>query len=595
MHQRAAPRTSAILVLALALSALAPGADTALPAGGPGCLHDTHVECGELVTWNDTASPASTILELSFPVGFDARSGAVRLSTCHKGTTASTTLKLFDACPLTADSGAADPAAAGKTGGGLLPAATQRSAVAANSRDRACRDADRAATLTFAPTSAFPQTAASSAGGGSGDGSGGSGYFSVVTAGARSGPESGEEYGVTLLLSCFDTTGREVRGGTAGGTAVGGDAANGGSGLGGSSSDGGSGEQGSEPKAAVRRSQSGRGDALRFSRRLGSGNATVLPSGSPSPSPLPSAAPTQLPLPLPSPAPSSPSPSSLPSSAPSTLPSLAPSLVPLSAPTLSPSLSPRPTVSFEPSPSPSVDLCRAINATCGVIVAGDTTRQLDFEGAVAGEVSFLLAAPSPRHLRAAVCPSGSGPPSTRFKPAARLYTACPFEGGQLTGSSATVDPVDVAALAAALGLRNASALRHCAVVAAEVSAGAEGTYHLTVDGAADGEEGAFELTVACELIFYPSPAPFLAMLSPSPQPSVTHAPAAAPASYPTSTNTPAPTQVHARSNCACFSEKMVESIARYCPRLSHRFSEGCMVNVTRAVLKEFSVNCTVGP
>jgi hypothetical protein len=130
----------------------------------------------------------------------------------------------------------------------------------------------------------------------------------------------------------------------------------------------------------------------------------------------------------------------------------------------------------------------------------------------------------------------------------------------------------VASLAAALGLRNASGLARCAVVTYAVHAGFEGTHFLTVDGNGDGEEGPFEVSVACELIVYPSPLPTLGptpdptSLRPTPEPSSTPRPSLdtspAPVPQPTTYHTPAPTQVHARANCACFSDKMVENIAK---------------------------------
>jgi len=60
------------------------------------CGHDTHIGCGELVVWNDTQSPASTVLLLQFPEGFAARAGSdwsVHLSTCHSHTSAATTVR----------------------------------------------------------------------------------------------------------------------------------------------------------------------------------------------------------------------------------------------------------------------------------------------------------------------------------------------------------------------------------------------------------------------------------------------------------------------------------------------------------------------
>ena len=70
------------------------------------------------------------------------------------------------------------------------------------------------------------------------------------------------------------------------------------------------------------------------------------------------------------------------------------------------------------------------------------------------------------------------------------------------------------------------------------------------------------------------------------------APVLAPTPAPSEAPSPSPTTVPARSNCACFSAKMVENLHRHCPSVAHRFVEGCMINVTRAVLEEVSGNCS---
>jgi hypothetical protein len=59
------------------------------------CLADSHIQCGELVVWEDTKSPASTILQLKFPRHVDVTAGwSVSLSTRHQNTTSSTTIKV---------------------------------------------------------------------------------------------------------------------------------------------------------------------------------------------------------------------------------------------------------------------------------------------------------------------------------------------------------------------------------------------------------------------------------------------------------------------------------------------------------------------
>jgi hypothetical protein len=80
-----------IFLLWLGLSVVNGGEDNS----GPDCLTDTHIQCGELIVWNETRSPSSTILQLKFPERFDASAGwSVHLSTCHEVTTASTTIKV---------------------------------------------------------------------------------------------------------------------------------------------------------------------------------------------------------------------------------------------------------------------------------------------------------------------------------------------------------------------------------------------------------------------------------------------------------------------------------------------------------------------
>ncbi len=72
----------------------------------------------------------------------------------------------------------------------------------------------------------------------------------------------------------------------------------------------------------------------------------------------------------------------------------------------------------------------------------------------------------------------------------------------------------------------------------------------------------------------------------------TEVPVLAPTPLPSEAPTSAPTTVPARSNCACFSGKMVENLQRFCPKVSRHIVEGCMPNVTRAVLETLSSNCT---
>jgi hypothetical protein len=166
------------------------------------------------------------------------------------------------------------------------------------------------------------------------------GFFAVVTAGARGGPES--SYHVALHLACFDSAGRDLRATRLARPLLAGAASASHRDRDASSEPGGalvsdalSGARRVGGDGAVKRQQ-----ALRFERRLAAANsnnaanATLHGNGTNSsrPSPLPSA----LPSPLPS--------ASLP-----------------------PSLTPAPTE--VPTPS----LCAATNVTCGAIVAANTT------------------------------------------------------------------------------------------------------------------------------------------------------------------------------------------------------------------------------
>jgi len=617
------------------------------------CTTDTHVQCGELIMWNETRSPASTVLQLEFPDHFEAGAGwSVHLSTCHELTTASTTIKLFDACPLAADSGPlfTEQSSSSSSSSSVAAANTDtdsagnanlardrdrdpvvvRSAVASNTRDRACRVAGRASSLEFAPQLGLHALEPHR-------------YFAVASAGARTSPgATTSEHSVALSMKCFDDKGREVRahswqGQTAATTNTWRwhdldnehdlDKRNG-VGTENNENDGSRAEarseqqQGQPQKLENRGSQQGQPqkvqDALsRFSRQL-IGAASAAPSASPSPSnsgpptELPSSSPTTLPSPAPTAHPTAaPTWSPSASSGPTPPPSSAPTPLPSPLPTLTHG----PTLSHAPTAAPTQDHCSTAEsgvASCGSIVQGNTTGRFGYTGAVAGEVNYLVPASTPRAIRVAACPATASPPLTSsLSPAAlRLYTACPFQGGVEVANSLNTTLEDRNALALDLsGGSNSSSssppvnLTGCAVLAYEVHAGFESPqgFWLVVDGASDGVEGLFELTVACTLIFYPSPVPLarptpLPTPLPSPAPSSTPAPSEvpvlAPTPEPSTTPTPAPTQIHARSNCACFSEKMIENIGRHCPRLLTHFNAGCMPNVTRAVLKQFSANCT---
>ena len=100
-----------------------------------------------------------------------------------------------------------------------------------------------------------------------------------------------------------------------------------------------------------------------------------------------------------------------------------------------------------------------------------------------------------------------------------------------------------------------------------------GAYWFVVDGAADGQEGEYEITVHCDTVPTPTPT-------------------TPPTEVPTPTPTFVPSSTLARSNCVCMSDNMIANIKLFCPVIASKFVEGCMFNVTRAHLAEYSKNCS---
>ena len=56
----------------------------------------THLDCGELLMWEDHRSPASTVIKLALPESLAMSPFSLYISTCHEETTGHTTVKLFD-------------------------------------------------------------------------------------------------------------------------------------------------------------------------------------------------------------------------------------------------------------------------------------------------------------------------------------------------------------------------------------------------------------------------------------------------------------------------------------------------------------------
>jgi hypothetical protein len=388
---------------------------------GTTCQHDSYLRCGEQLLWNDTLNPSSAVLEIRLPTSLPYRWSAY-LSTCHENTTASTSIKLFDHCPLSE---------------GQHP----KSPVASNSRDRSCTLADRASTLEYFSHQQRHHYTSDNDGGGNN-------YYVVVTAGGADGPEAGSVYKVSLFLSCRDERGLEFGGSWNNGIIS-------------DEIDESEEEEDDENKgkqsvqeAGQRRTRSitekfNANGNIKFARRLAATPAptltvhpSIMPSNTPTstssltpgpsyvptllsnhPSELPSGAPTILPssaptLP-PSLVPTSTSPTSIPSANPSA--SSFPTDIPTSAPTFAPSLT------MQPTSVPTIDVCKYVNISCGVILAGDTTGQYDYMNAVAGELMYLMRAVSARRLFTTVCPTVSG-----FLPQVRVYDGCPNEAGNVS-------------------------------------------------------------------------------------------------------------------------------------------------------------------
>jgi len=162
---------------------------------------------------------------------------------------------------------------------------------------------------------------------------------------------------------------------------------------------------------------------------------------------------------------------------------------------------------------------------------------------------------------------------------ARRPVRCPqWPLANMTTTSDDTTAGERKAAQVALGNTSEALVAGCALIVwsfevafpgAPVSGFEPNDYFLTVDGDEAGAEGGYELTVVCELIMYPSQAP-TALPSPpptpapSPQPSVTPNPSSLPVLNPTPVPSfppsPVPTAPHARSNCACFSGRMIENV-----------------------------------
>ena len=51
----------------------------------------THLDCGELLMWEDHRSPASTVIKLALPESLAMSPFSLYISTCHEETTGSST------------------------------------------------------------------------------------------------------------------------------------------------------------------------------------------------------------------------------------------------------------------------------------------------------------------------------------------------------------------------------------------------------------------------------------------------------------------------------------------------------------------------
>ena len=257
---------------------------------------------------------------------------------------------------------------------------------------------------------------------------------------------------------------------------------------------------------------------------------STTPPPTASPFPAPTSVPTQ---------PTSPPtllPTRRPTAQPTDVPIPAPSSVPLPLPTLLPTtvkatfrpteeqFTDRPTaeptsplpMTLSPTAAAGVvdggGLCANKTVRCGLIIASTTVGRTDYEGAEAGEASFSLLVASERTVTVGAC-LASPEDANDFTPVLRVYTGCPQRveeevaaatsnddqgGGGGGGSSSSSsnnnnndDDVRLVATSTAFGATEAL----CASAQFTVERGGEGTYWIVVDGAADYEEGPFELKV----------------------------------------------------------------------------------------------------
>lgn len=198
---------------------------------------------------------------------------------------------------------------------------------------------------------------------------------------------------------------------------------------------------------------------------------------------------------------------------------------------------------------------------------------------------FQLVVRTPRTVRAVVCPNDKNISTPKnktqnnasFVPYLWLYDSCPFSTNATTLLS-TSDETTISEISRVKDNINEFAVSSdCAVVSYEITSswlnerGGNVSLWLVADGDIDSSSRLyFDFALRCDV-----------------------APSLQPTAAPTTTPQPTalPTPVSGRKNCVCMSAGMIAGITEYCPILATRFQQGCMRNVTRAELIEYSGYC----
>mmetsp|Transcript_7561 Transcript_7561/g.14215 ORF Transcript_7561/g.14215 Transcript_7561/m.14215 type:complete len:328 (-) Transcript_7561:7-990(-) len=199
-------------------------------------------------------------------------------------------------------------------------------------------------------------------------------------------------------------------------------------------------------------------------------------------------------------------PTLLPTTPPSPLPSIVPSPLPSALPTLVPSVTLAPTTGY----------CPFQFMGCGETVHGNSVREACV-GAGCDHVNFMVAVYEPTTLVFSTCFR-----TTKFESKLTLFDGCPAQ----LGSAA---------------VQNQNPSFFCGYLRHDVVGGRDGTYWLQLEGAREGEEGDFTLTLECGEAPSSEPTPEPSNTptpKPSPLPSI--APTPAPSPQPTPVPTPVP-------------------------------------------------------